>query len=120
MAESPDVVMQRLHDEQAGALWGHCLRLTNYDRARAEDVCQETLLRAWRNASLLDEGQGSVRAWLFTVARNIVIDESRTRRARSEFPVDEVPEPGHTDDRSDEEIPVIPPERVASSTRRRP
>jgi RNA polymerase sigma-70 factor, ECF subfamily len=102
MAESPDVVMQRLHDEHAGALWGHCLRLTNYDRARAEDVCQETLLRAWRNASLLDEGQGSVRAWLFTVARNIVIDESRTRRARSEFPVDEVPEPGQVDDRSDE------------------
>ena len=58
MAESPDVVMQRLHDEHAGALWGHCLRLTNHDRARAEDVCQETLLRAWRNASLLDERPG--------------------------------------------------------------
>ena len=83
MATSPDVVMQRLHDDHAGALWGHCLRLTNHDRARAEDVCQETLLRAWKNASLLDESQGSVRAWLFTVARNIVIDESRTRRARS-------------------------------------
>ena len=102
MAESPDVVMQRLHDEHGGALWGHCLRLTHHDRARAEDVCQETLLRAWRNAALLDEGQGSVRAWLFTVARNIVIDESRTRRARSEFPVDEVPEPGTADDGSDE------------------
>ncbi len=102
MADSPDVVMQRLHDEHGGALWGHCLRLTNHDRARAEDVCQETLLRAWRNAALLDEGQGSVRAWLFTVARNIVIDESRTKRARSEFPVEDVPEPANTDDRSDE------------------
>jgi len=56
---SPDAVMQRLHDEHAGALWGHCLRLVNHDRARAEDVCQETLLRAWKNASLLDETQGS-------------------------------------------------------------
>jgi len=81
--------------------------LTNYDRARAEDVCQETLLRAWRNASLLDEGQGSVRAWLFTVARNIVIDESRTKRARSEFPVDEVPEPPRADDRSRSEVPAL-------------
>ena len=90
MAESPDVVMQRLHDEHGGALWGHCLRLTNHDRARAEDICQETLLRAWRNANVLDESQGSVRAWLFTVARNIVIDEWRTKRARSEFPVDDV------------------------------
>jgi RNA polymerase sigma-70 factor, ECF subfamily len=102
MADSPDVVMQRLHDEHAGALWGHCLRLTNYDRARAEDVCQETLLRAWRNASLLDEKQGSVRAWLFTVARNIVIDESRTRRAKSEIPMGEVPEPQAATDGSDE------------------
>jgi RNA polymerase sigma-70 factor (ECF subfamily) len=102
MADSPDVVMQRLHDEHAGALWGHCLRLVNHDRARAEDICQETLLRAWRNASLLDESQGSVRAWLFTVARNIVIDESRTRRARSEVSVGEVPEPVPTRDSSDE------------------
>jgi RNA polymerase sigma-70 factor (ECF subfamily) len=102
MAESPDVVMQRLHDEHAGALWGHCLRLTHYDRARAEDVCQETLLRAWKNADILDESQGSVRAWLFTVARNIVIDESRTRRYSSEIPVDELPEPASQGDGSDE------------------
>jgi len=95
--------MQRLHDEHAGALWGHCLRLTNHDRARAEDVCQETLLRAWRNAELLDESQGSVRAWLFTVARNIVIDEARSRRSRSEIPMGEVPEPGGpATDNSDE------------------
>src|SRR4029079_15459848 len=93
MAESPDVVMQRLHDEHAGALWGHRLRLTNHDRARAEDVCQETLLRAWRNASLLDESQGSVRAWLFTVARNIVIDESRPRGSRSQNPLGILPAP---------------------------
>jgi RNA polymerase sigma-70 factor (ECF subfamily) len=102
MADSPDVVMQRLHDEHAGALWGHCLRLTNHDRARAEDVCQETLLRAWRHASVLDESQGSVRAWLFTVARNIVIDESRTRRSRSEITMGELPEPVSETDASDE------------------
>jgi RNA polymerase sigma-70 factor, ECF subfamily len=102
MAANPDAVMQQLHHEHAGALWGHCLRLTNHDRVRAEDLCQETLLRAWRNASLLDESQGSVRAWLFTVARNIIIDESRTRRARSEITVSEVPEPARTDDESDQ------------------
>jgi len=101
MADSPDVVMQRLHDDHAGALWGHCLRLTNHDRARAEDVCQETLLRAWRNASLLDESQGSVRAWLFTVARNIVIDEWRSKRFQNERSTDQVPEPGDPVDQTD-------------------
>ena len=49
MAESPVALMRQLHDEHAAALWGYCLRLTGNDRARAEDVVQETLLRAWRS-----------------------------------------------------------------------
>ena len=81
MPDSAVVLMQQLHDEHAAALWGYCLRLTGQDHARAEDVVQETLLRAWRNHDRLDETRGSVRAWLFTVARNIVIDEWRTPRA---------------------------------------
>ena len=98
------VLMQQLHDEHAAALWGYCVRLTGPDRARAEDVAQETLLRAWRHFSVLDETQGSVRAWLFTVARNIVIDEWRTKRARSEVAVAEVPEPGGGVDGTDEQL----------------
>jgi RNA polymerase sigma-70 factor (ECF subfamily) len=94
-------MMQQLHDAHAAALWGHCLRLTGHDRARAEDVVQETLLRAWRHRSVLDSPPPAVRSWLFTVARNIVIDEWRTRRARSEFAVAEVPDDG-VDDGSDQ------------------
>ena len=41
--------MQALHDEHAAALWAFALRLTGGDRTAAEDVVQETLLRAWRN-----------------------------------------------------------------------
>ena len=92
MAESSVALMQQLHDEHAAALWGYCLRLTGQDRARAEDVVQETLLRAWRNHDRLDESRGSVRSWLFTVARNIVIDEWRTSRSQHEVAVPEVPE----------------------------
>lgn len=92
MPEHAVALMQQLHDEHAAALWGYCLRLTGQDRARAEDVVQETLLRAWRNHDRLDESRGSVRSWLFTVARNIVIDEWRTRRAHAEFAVADVPE----------------------------
>jgi RNA polymerase sigma-70 factor (ECF subfamily) len=94
-------LMQALHEEHAAALWRYCLSLTGHDRARAEDVVQETLLRAWRHPSVLDSPSPAVRSWLFTVARNIVIDEWRTRRARSEFPVAEVPDSGE-DDRSDQ------------------
>ena len=102
MTENSVVSMTQLHDEHAAALWGYCLRLTSNDRARAEDVVQETLLRAWRKLPSLDPASGSVRAWLFKVARNIVIDEWRTRRFRSELPVADVQEAGEPDDRTDE------------------
>ena len=85
-------LMQQLHDEHAAALWGYCVRLTGHDRARAEDVVQETMLRAWRHFSALDESQGSVRAWLFTVARNIVIDDWRSRRVHGETALSALPE----------------------------
>ena len=102
MATDPATVMRDLHDEHARALWAFCLHLTGNDRARAEDVAQETLLRAWRNAGVLTESRGSVRSWLFTVARNIVIDEWRTHRTQRELSTAEPPEPEVTGDRTDE------------------
>jgi RNA polymerase sigma-70 factor (ECF subfamily) len=100
--DDPEAAMMRvLYDEHAAALWRYALRLTG-DQARAEDVVQETLLRAWRHPEVTDEVERSARAWLFTVARNIVIDESRTRRARSEVPMADLPEPARTGDSSDE------------------
>jgi RNA polymerase sigma-70 factor (ECF subfamily) len=93
--------MRQLHDDHAAALWSFCMRLTGQDGARAEDVVQETLLRAWRNSGALDQSQGSVRAWLFTVARNIVIDEWRTKRSRSELSVADVPDVPDEVDRTD-------------------
>jgi RNA polymerase sigma-70 factor (ECF subfamily) len=42
---------------------------------RAEDVVQETLLRACRSPDVVDGTHGSVRGWLFTVARHLVVDE---------------------------------------------
>ncbi|MGN6575192.1 MAG: sigma-70 family RNA polymerase sigma factor [Nocardioides sp.] len=104
MAGSQVTLMQQLHDEHAAALWSYCVRLTGHDHARAEDVVQETLLRAWRHFSVLDEAHGSVRAWLYTVARNIVIDEWRTKRARSEVAFAEVPEPPGASDGTDEQL----------------
>ncbi len=95
-------LMEQLHAEHATALWGYCVRLTGNDRVRAEDVVQETLLRAWRHFSVLDESQGSVRAWLFTVARNIVIDEWRSRRTRGDVTVADVPEPADPGDHTDQ------------------
>ena len=95
----PDVVlMQHLHDEHGAALWRFCRRLVPDDRGRAEDVAQETLLRAWRHRTILESPPPAVRAWLFTVARNIVIDQWRSPRSRSETSVAEVPDAGTGDE----------------------
>lgn len=91
--DSPAELMRTLHDHHAAALWSYALRLTGGDRSRAEDVVQETLLRAWRNPQVLERA-GSARSWLFTVARRIVIDEWRTARSRAEVPVAELPASG--------------------------
>ncbi len=102
MSDEQAQLMQRLYDEHAAALWAFCLRLTGRDRARADDVVQETLLRAWRSRSVLEQGEGSLRAWLYTVARHLVIDEWRTQRSQREVTVGEVPEPGNDVDGTDQ------------------
>ena len=62
-------------------LLAHCYRILGYVHD-AEDLVQETLLRAWRHPEALDPDRGSVRAWLFTTARNLAIDSWRRRSVR--------------------------------------
>jgi RNA polymerase sigma-70 factor, ECF subfamily len=75
-------LLRALHDEHGEALFAHALRLTGGDRQRAEDLVQETLVRAWQHPEALDPERGSVRAWLFTTARNLAIDAWRRRSSR--------------------------------------
>jgi RNA polymerase sigma-70 factor (ECF subfamily) len=63
-------------DEHAAALYRYALLLTG-NRARAADVVQETVLRARRDPEVADSPAPSARAWLFTVARNMIIDDQR-------------------------------------------
>jgi len=77
--DDPEAAMMRgLYAEHGAALWRYALRLTG-DQARAEDVVQETLLRAWRHPEVTDEVDRSARAWLFTVARHLYISYLRSR-----------------------------------------
>lgn len=82
-ASHEDTLVRMLYEEHAGPLLMFVLRLTGGDRQRAEDIVQETLLRAWRNAHRLGaQGQQSLRPWLVTVARRIAIDDHRSASAR--------------------------------------
>jgi RNA polymerase sigma factor (sigma-70 family) len=51
------------------------------DSAAAEDVAQETFVRAWRRADAFDARRGTVAAWLLRIARNLAIDRLRLLRS---------------------------------------
>jgi RNA polymerase sigma-70 factor (ECF subfamily) len=104
MGDEDAELLRAMFAEHGDALYAHALRLASGDRQRAEDLVQETLLRAWRHPEALDPDRGSVRAWLFTTARNLAIDSWRRRSVRvGEVVTDEVPE-APSDDETDRTV----------------
>lgn len=93
MSDQEAALLRALHDEHGDALHAYAQRLCHGDRQRAEDLVQETMLRAWRHPASMDPANGSVRAWLFTTARNLAIDAWRRRAVRvAEVVTDQLPE----------------------------
>jgi RNA polymerase sigma factor (sigma-70 family) len=58
------------------------------DEATAEEVAQETFMRAWKHARTYDPRRGRVATWLLTIARNLAIDVVRVKRAEPLDPDD--------------------------------
>jgi RNA polymerase sigma-70 factor (ECF subfamily) len=86
-------LLRAIHDEHAPALTRYVLRLTRGDREFTEDVVQESLLRLWQKPELLTTAPNeSARAWLHTVARNLVIDDRRSARYKRELQTETLPE----------------------------
>jgi RNA polymerase sigma-70 factor, ECF subfamily len=72
-----------LHRLHAKDLFNFLLRLCLGDRQQAEDLLQETMLRAWRHRNYMSTiAPDSVRPWLFTVGRRLAIDAHRARQYR--------------------------------------
>lgn len=80
--DAEERLVRELYARHAAPLLGYVLRLNGGDRGSAEDIVQETLVRAWRNPDALSDQHGSIRPWLYTVARHLVIDGYRARKAR--------------------------------------
>ncbi|MFG2883579.1 sigma-70 family RNA polymerase sigma factor [Streptomyces sp. NPDC048297] len=91
--------LAELQREHGRPLFSLLLKLSDGDRQRAEDLVQETLVRAWQHPEALHaEGFDSIRPWLLTVARRLAIDARRARQARPPEICAEVPEHARTTD----------------------
>jgi len=80
VAAREDGLIRALYREYGDPLLLYACRLTNGDLASAEDIVQETLLRAWRHAGEITVE--TARPWLFRVARNVAIDRHRASSRR--------------------------------------
>ncbi len=96
MATDQAELLRAIHDAHGPALLRFAMRLTG-DYTLAEDVVQEALLRAWKNRAILEQSDESARAWLFTVVRNLVIDDRRSARHAREILSDNLPESASVD-----------------------
>src|ERR1700722_19373499 len=77
-----DADFRSLYAEHRQALLRLAATLTGGDRRCAEDLVQETMLRAWTHRANLDIQYRSPRPWLITVVRHLAVDAHRARRAR--------------------------------------
>jgi RNA polymerase sigma-70 factor (ECF subfamily) len=74
-----DEAMAELWRRNGTALLRFALKLTLGDKQRAEDIVQETMLRAWRHPDVVGDGTRTIRPWLITVTRRVAIDMWRAR-----------------------------------------
>ncbi|MEU6196596.1 sigma-70 family RNA polymerase sigma factor [Streptomyces sp. NPDC047061] len=95
-----EAFVRALYDKHGMFMARVATGLLSGDTHQAQDMVQETVLRAWRHAGALDPDAEGVRPWLVTVLRNLVIDGHRARQAR----------PPETDDAPLADLPG--PERV--------
>ena len=76
-----DAVIRELYSDYAKALHGYVEQFCP-DRTSADDIVQETFIRAWRHLPQLSADDRPIRPWLFRVARNLLIDANRAAQAR--------------------------------------
>src|SRR5262245_54748436 len=92
MPDEQVALLRAVHDAHGAALTRFVLGLTGGDHAFTQDVVQESLFRLWKQPQILQQPDDAARAWLFTVARNLVIDDRRSARSRRELTTEHLPE----------------------------
>jgi RNA polymerase sigma-70 factor, ECF subfamily len=73
--------LRELYRRYSGELFGFACNALG-DREVAEEVVQDVFARAWRHARDYDPRRASVRTWLYSIARNRIVDARRRAAVR--------------------------------------
>jgi RNA polymerase sigma-70 factor, ECF subfamily len=87
-ATSDDDAARRLYRKYRMELFRFGVHVL-HDQGLAEEVVQETFVKFWQRAGSYDPGRGSVRGWLFTMARTAAYDIARRPSSRPFLPVED-------------------------------
>lgn len=83
-------MIDKLYTDYYNKLLWYCLSLSGSNSSMAEDIVQETFIKALKNAHILNElTEGQCRSWLYKTAKNIFIDDIRrmANAPKPEFPL---------------------------------
>jgi len=83
-------LIDKLYKNYYNSLLWYCRNLSSNNPSIAEDIVQETFIRALENAHILNElTEGQCRSWLYRTAKNIFIDKIRriAKEPQPEFPL---------------------------------
>ncbi len=83
VARGDVAAFEQLYDRHSGTLYAMLLRILG-NPEDAQEVLQETFIKAWGSADQYDAGRGSEAAWLISIARSRGIDRLRSRRIRTD------------------------------------
>ena len=73
------------------------------DPAAADDIVHDVLLKAWTQMSALED-PGKLRAWLYRITRNVIVDHWRARRPAEPLPEEWVVEDAGATERAEQEL----------------
>ena len=95
------------YDQQVGKVYGY-LAYRVESREVAEDLTQQTFERALAAWERFDPSRAPLSVWLMTIARNLLTDHYRARRAAREQPLDGIPEDRLGSEQADEQLELDP------------
>ncbi len=73
-----DWALQELVEKYTPQIYNYARRFTNQDEA--EDLTQDIFIKVWKNLKKFNKDKSSFKTWLFTIARNTVIDSMRKKK----------------------------------------